>query len=97
MAERVILLSIPQLRRRDVTPGCLASLDSLAAKGAISELIPPFPGLAASSFATLTTGTGPYQHGLVGNRYFDRDSRQVVPGPLPDSAVMAKRGFSFLR
>ena len=97
MAERVVLLSIPQLRRRDVTPGCLASLDAVAAKGAISEMVPPFPGLAASSFATLTTGTGPYEHGLVGNTYFDREARRVVPGPLPDSAVQAPRVWDRLR
>lgn len=97
MADRVVLLSIPQLRRRDVTPGCLASLDALAARGAISELVPPFPGLAAASFATLTTGTGPYEHGLVGNSYFDRRGRRVVLGPLPDSEVMAPRIWDRLR
>ncbi|MDB5351742.1 MAG: hypothetical protein JWN86_2989 [Planctomycetota bacterium] len=97
MADRVVLLSIPQLRRRDVTPGCLASLDAVAAKGAINDLVPPFPGLAASSFATFTTGTGPYEHGLVGNAYFDRQSRTIVPGPLPDSAVQAPRLWDRLR
>lgn len=97
MADRVILLSIPQLRRRDVTPGCLASLDSVSAKGGVSDLVPPFPGLAASSFATLTTGTGPYEHGLVGNTYFDRQARRVVPRPLPDSAVTAPRIWSRLK
>lgn len=97
MAERVVLLSIPQLRRRDVTPGCLASLDSVAAKGAICDLVPAFPGLAASSFATITTGTGPYEHGLVGNTYFDRQTRQVVARPLPDSAVTAPRVWDRLR
>ena len=97
MAGRVVLLSIPQLRRRDVTPGCLASLDRLAARGAISELTPGFPGLAAPSFATLTTGTGPYEHGLVGNSYFDRQARKVVPRPLPDSAVTAPRLWDRLR
>ena len=97
MAARVVLLSIPQLRRRDVTPGCLASLDAIAAKGSIADLIPPFPGLAASSFATLTTGTGPYDHGLVGNTYFDRASKRVVPGPLPDSEVTAPRIWDRLR
>ena len=97
MPERVILLSIPQLRRRDVTPGCLASLDSVTAKGSITELVPPFPGLAACSFATLVTGTGPYQHGLVGDAYFDRLSRKVVSGPLPDAAVLAPRLWDRLK
>src|SRR3954452_13317783 len=97
MAERVILLSIPQLRRRDVTPGCLASLDAVSARGSVSPLVPPFPGLAASSFATLVTGTGPYEHGMIGNTYFDRAERRVVPSPLPDSAGLVPRLWDRIR
>ena len=82
MADHVVLLSIPQLRHRDVTPGALASLDELAAHGASAELMPAFPGLAASSFATLMTGTGPYEHGVIGNTYFDRAERRVAGRPL---------------
>jgi predicted AlkP superfamily pyrophosphatase or phosphodiesterase len=97
MAERAVLLSIPQLRHKDVSPGALASLESLSAKGEIAELVPAFPGLAASSFATLMTGTGPYQHGLIGNTYFDRARRALEPGPLPDSALQAPRLWERLR
>jgi predicted AlkP superfamily pyrophosphatase or phosphodiesterase len=97
MADRVVLLSIPQLRQRDVSPGALSSLDAVSAKGAIAELIPPFPGLAASSFATLITGTGPYQHGLIGNTYFDRSTRRIEFPPLPDSALEAPRIWDRLR
>lgn len=91
MADRVVLLSIPQLRHRDVSPGSLASLDALAASGGQVELVPAFPGLAASSFATLVTGTGPYEHGIVGNTYYDRAEHRVVASPLPDSAVLVPR------
>src|SRR3954451_1191609 len=97
MADRVVLLSIPQLRHRDVTPGALASLEALAGRGSMAELVPPFPGLAASSFATLVTGTGPYEHGLIGNTYFDRAERRIVASPLPDSAVQAPRLWDRLR
>ncbi len=97
MSDRVVLLMIPQLRRKDVSPGCLASLDSLAARGAETELVPSFPGLAASSFASAITGTGPYEHGLIGNAYFDREARKVVSGPLPDSAIRAPRIWDRLR
>jgi predicted AlkP superfamily pyrophosphatase or phosphodiesterase len=97
MVDRVVLLSIPQLLHKDVTPGGLSSLERLEAKGELVELIPAFPGLAASSFATLITGTGPYQHGLVGNTYYDRAERRVVVGPFPDSAVQAPRLWDRLR
>jgi predicted AlkP superfamily pyrophosphatase or phosphodiesterase len=97
MPDQVVLLTIPQLRRRDVTPGALASLDELAAHGAVAELIPAFPGLAASSFATLMTGTGPYEHGIIGNTYFDRSEHRVVSSPLPDSAVLVPRLWNRVR
>ncbi|MEO6810759.1 MAG: alkaline phosphatase family protein [Isosphaeraceae bacterium] len=97
MAERVVLLSIPQLRHKDVTPGALASLDRMAGRGALAELVPAFPGLAASSFATLMTGTGPYEHGLIGNSYYDRAEGRVRVGPLPDSVVQAPRLWDRLR
>jgi hypothetical protein len=91
MAQRVVLLSIPQLRRRDVAPGGLAALDALAARGTRVELTPSFPGVPASSFATLVTGTGPFGHGIIGDAYFDRATGRVVPPPLPDSAMLATR------
>src|SRR4051794_33056886 len=97
MAERVVLLSIPHLRHLDVTPGALASLDALTGRGSMAELVPAFPGLAASSFATLVTGTGPYDHGMVGNAYFDRERRQVMASPLPDDAVLAPRLWDRLK
>lgn len=97
MTERVVLLSIPQLLRRDVTPGALASLEALGCRGGIAELAPVFPGLAATSFATLVTGVGPYEHGVVGNTYFDREARRLVRPPLPDSANLAPKLWDRLR
>ena len=97
MADRVVLLSIPQLRHRDVTPGALASVEALVARGGIVELVPPFPPLAAPSFATLMTGTGPYEHGLIGNAYFDRDERRVRAAPLPDAEVRAPKLWERLK
>jgi predicted AlkP superfamily pyrophosphatase or phosphodiesterase len=97
MSERVVLLSIPQLRRVDVTPGALASLDAVAAKGGIRDLVPTFPGLSASSFATLVTGVGPRRHGVIGNTYFDRAGGKLVRPPLPDSANEAPKIWNDLR
>ncbi len=91
MAGPIVLLSIPQLRTRDVAPGGLASLDAIVGRGAEAELEPGFPGLAGSSFATIVTGEPPSRHGLIGNTYYDRASRKVVPAPLPDSAVTVPR------
>lgn len=91
MADRIVVLSIPQLRGRDVSPGGLASLAELSRRGSLRELTPAFPGTAAPSFATLVTGAGPAEHGIVGDTYFDRTGRSVAARPLPDSAVQAPR------
>ena len=97
MAERIVLLSIPQLRARDVSPGGLASLEALACRGTLHELVPAFPGTAASSFATLVTGASPAEHGIVGDTYFDRASRRVAARPLPDADVQAPKLWERLR
>ena len=91
MADRVVVLSIPQLRRRDITPGGLGSLEAVASRGEMSALLPPFPGLAAPAFATLMTGLEPNKHGLIGNTFYDRVAEKMVNVPLADSAIHAKK------
>lgn len=97
MAERVVLISIPQLRQRDVTPGALASLETLAGHGGVVTFHQPFPSLAAPAFASLVTGRGPGEHGLIGDAYFDRTSGRVVKRPFPDSLVAGPKLWDRLR
>lgn len=97
MPDRVVVLTIPQLRCRDVTPGGLGSLERHSSRGEMAALIPPFPGLAASAFATLMTGLEPREHGLIGNTFLDRVARRIVTVPLPDSAVLARKLWHMAR
>lgn len=97
MAQRVVLLSIPQLRHRDVTPGALASLDALESRGGLAEFLPAFPCLAGPSFATLVTGTGADAHGIVGDAYYDRAARRVMARPFSDRAVIGPKLWERLR
>lgn len=97
MAQRVVLLSIPQLRHRDVTPGALASLDALESRGGLAEFLPAFPCLAASSFATIVTGVGADEHGVVGDAYFDRITGRIVGRPFSDATVMGPKLWERLR
>jgi hypothetical protein len=97
MAEPIVILSIPQLRACDVTPGALASLEELSRQGELAELVPAFPGTAASSFATLMTGEPPSVHGIVGDTYYDRQTGRIAARPLPDSAVTAPKLWERLR
>jgi hypothetical protein len=97
MPERVVLLSIPQLRHRDVTPGALASLDAVESRGGLAEFLPAFPCVAASSFATIVTGVSPAEHGIVGDAYFDRELGRVVSRPFSDALVQRPRLWERLR
>ncbi len=79
MAERVVLLVIPQLRSRDVTPGGLSVLETLGARGSMAPLLLPFPALPGSSAATFLSGLLPTKHGILGAVTYDRSTRQLVP------------------
>jgi hypothetical protein len=91
MSDRVVVLSIPQVRLSDITPGALASLDRVARTGVLHELMPTFPGLTAPAFATLVTGSGPAGHGIVSRAYYDRAAGRVVGPPLADGAILSER------
>lgn len=97
MADRVVLLSIPQLRRNVVTPGALASLEALESRGGMVAFLPPFPCLAAPAFAMMVTGTGPYGHGIVGDAFWDRVADCAVARPFDDSLVLAPKLWERLR
>ncbi len=97
MGERAVLLSVPQLQGRHVTPGGLASLERVARRGGTTSMELAFPGLAASAFTTLVTGVGANQHGILGTRYYDRERQEMVKAPIPDSAVEAPPVWRRLR
>lgn len=97
MYQRAVLLSVPQLQVRHVTPGGLASLERIARRGGTTSMELTFPGLAASAFTTLVTGVGPNKHGILGTRYYDRERRELVKAPVPDEAVEAPRIWQRLR
>src|SRR5690606_11437510 len=69
----------------------LGTLDYLSSTGSMTAVVPPFPGLSASAFATLMTGLEPREHGLIGHVFLDPVSREVGSVPLPDSAVQAQK------
>ena len=97
MPDRVVVLSIPQLRHRDVTPGALASLENMEMRGGIATFHPAMPALAAPSFATIATGTRADVHGIIGDAYFDRTHGRVVQRPFEDGAVLAPKLWERLK
>lgn len=73
--KSVILLSVPNLRERDVA--VMNNLRQLVAGGEIAELTPSFPCLTCPVQANMLTGVLPAEHGIVANGFFWREKREV--------------------
>jgi len=92
---RVLLLSVPGLRREDLDR--MPSLAGVAAAGSIAPLAPCLPALTCPVQATLTTGTTPAVHGIAANGLFDRSSRHLEMWISPDSVHRAPRLWDRLK
>ena len=75
MVERVVLLSIPGLRRQDVPH--MPHLKRLAEGGESSALVPSFPCVTCPVQANMTTGLLPRDHGVIANGFYWRDRNEV--------------------
>ena len=75
MSEFAVLLSIPGLRPQDLSS--MPRLSALAADGGVRSLAASFPCVTCPMQATLTTGVGPEQHGVVANGFYWRDRDEV--------------------
>ena len=78
MTRHLIFLSIPGLRARDVrdkrsTP----TLNGLASAGALAEITPSFPCVTSPVQASMWTGVGPGDHGVIANGFYDRQRHRV--------------------
>ena len=63
------------LRKKDVD--ALASLEDIAAQGSVAAIVPPIPAVTCTSQATFLTGQSPSVHGIVGNGWYHRETREV--------------------
>lgn len=75
MADRVVLLSIPGLREKDLA--AMPELRKLTAAGDLSALVPSFPCVTCPVQANMTTGSMPREHGVIANGFYWRDKQQV--------------------
>ncbi len=73
-AEVVILLSLDGMRWDDLQRVEAPAFERMRREGASAgRLIPPFPASTFPAHATLSTGVFPDRHGIVGNRFLDRE------------------------
>ena len=63
------------LRQKDIS--ALPSLQSLRDGGSSSSIAPTLPAVTTSIQATYLTGETPAQHGIVGNGWYHRDTREI--------------------
>jgi predicted AlkP superfamily pyrophosphatase or phosphodiesterase len=75
MSRFVALLSIPNLRARDLAS--MPNLSRLFAGGGHASLVSSFPAVTCPVQANMTTGLPPREHGVVANGFYWRDQRRV--------------------
>ncbi len=63
------------LRGKDIDQ--MPSVKEIASSGSVSSLMPSIPAVTCTSQATFLTGKSPAEHGIVGNGWFHRDTREV--------------------
>ncbi|MCL4195536.1 MAG: alkaline phosphatase family protein, partial [Thermoguttaceae bacterium] len=82
---RLILLSIPGLREKDVA--VMRALRRLMAGGEIAELAPGFPCVTCPVQANMTTGVPPREHGVVANGFYWRERGEVEMWTSPHDCI----------
>jgi predicted AlkP superfamily pyrophosphatase or phosphodiesterase len=75
MSEYVVLLSIPGLRRADLSH--MPQLDRFMQHGDRTTLVPTFPCVTWPVQANMLTGKLPSAHGVVANGFYWRDRHEV--------------------
>ena len=75
MPDHVVLLSVPGLRRQDLTH--MPCLQAITSRGDAAELVASFPAVTCPVQANMTTGLLPNDHGVVANGYYFRDDHRV--------------------
>ena len=75
MPDRVLLLSIPGLRKQDLAE--MPTLAALATAGDQMNLVPSFPCVTCPVQANMTTGKLPGEHGVVANGFYWRQKHEV--------------------
>lgn len=94
MAQHVVLISLPGLRRSDLEK--MPTLSGLAASGSVARLTPTFPCMTCPVQANLTTGVGPEQHGIIANGFFYRDKGEVEMWTAWNSCFQAPQVWELL-
>ena len=94
MADHVVLLSVPGLRRQDLA--AMSNLSSLVASGGAAPLVPSFPCVTWPVQANMLTGKLPNQHGVVANGFYWPDEHQVEMWTAGNDTITAPQIWDIL-
>ncbi len=75
MRQRLVFLSIPGLRRQDLSQ--LTALNRISNSPSVSTLQHSFPAVTWPAQATMLCGCQPDEHGVVANGFYWRDEQRV--------------------
>lgn len=92
--KRVVLLSVPGLRDRDL--GNMPALTKLMAGGQKATLVPSCPAVTWPVQANMLTGKLPAQHGVIANGFFWRDQQQVEMWTAGNEKITAPQIWDLL-
>lgn len=94
MFDRVVLLSVPGLRRADLAS--MPNLSSLVRDGELADLVPSFPCVTCPVQVNMTTGKLPRRHGVVANGFYWRPQRRVEMWTAWNDAVLEPQIWDLL-
>lgn len=95
--EHLIVLSIPGLRPGDVDKATTPTLYALADRGSLAQLAPTFPCVTSCVQASMWTGTGPGEHGVIANGFYNRDRAEVEFWVGRNGVIAGEQIFSAIR
>jgi len=95
MPKRMVFLSIPGLRTKDVS--AMPNLGKLSAGGEIADLVPSFPCVTCPVQANMTTGKLPNQHGVVANGLYCRKKHRVEMWTSPNDCIESPQIWDAIR
>jgi predicted AlkP superfamily pyrophosphatase or phosphodiesterase len=94
MTERVLLLSVPNLRRQDLAR--MPHLQAFMSAGDLAPLAPSFPAVTCPVQANMTTGKLPHEHGVIANGFYWRERREVEMWTAWNDCILAPQIWDIL-
>lgn len=94
MSHHVVMLSIPGLRRQDLAH--MPRLAQLASGGEVASLTTSFPAVTWPAQANMLTGKTPSEHGVIGNGFYWRESREIEMWTAWNDKILAPQIWDLL-